>query len=41
MLNYVPEEIDREVAERKLKDLGISIDHLTKVQKKYIDSWDI
>ena len=41
MLNYVPEEIDREVAERKLKDLGISIDHLTKAQKKYIDSWDI
>ena len=41
MLNYVPEEIDREVAERKLKDLGISIDHLTRAQKKYIDSWDI
>ena len=41
MLNYVPEEIDREVAERKLKFLGVSIDHLTEAQKKYIDSWNV
>ena len=41
MLNYVPDEIDREVAERKLKFLGVEIDHLTKAQKKYIDSWNV
>ena len=41
MLNYVPEEIDREVAERKLRFLGVSIDHLTKGQKQYIDSWNV
>ena len=41
MLNYVPEEIDREVAERKLRFLGVSIDHLTKAQQKYLDSWNV
>ncbi len=41
MLNYVPDEIDREVAERKLRFLGVSIDHLTKAQQKYIDSWNV
>ena len=41
MLNYVPAEIDREVAERKLRFLGISIDHLTKAQQKYLDSWNV
>ena len=41
MLNYVPEAIDREVAERKLKFLGVSIDHLTETQQKYIDSWNV
>ena len=40
-LNGVPEEIDREVAERKLRFLGIAIDHLTKAQQKYIDSWNV
>jgi len=41
MLNYVPAEIDREVAERKLRFLGVSIDHLTKAQQKYLDSWNV
>jgi len=41
MLNYVPEYIDREVAERKLRFLGVSIDHLTKAQQKYLDSWSV
>ncbi len=41
MLSYVPDTIDREVAERKLKFLGVKIDHLTKVQQKYIDSWNV
>ena len=40
-LIYVPAEIDREVAERKLAFLGVSIDHLTDVQKAYIDSWNL
>lgn len=36
MLNNVPEEVDAEVAERKLADWGYSIDHLTESQKKYL-----
>lgn len=35
----VPEEIDREVARRKLKTMGIKIDRLTEEQKKYLESW--
>ena len=35
----VPEEIDREVARRKLKTMGIKIDRLTKEQKEYLESW--
>ena len=41
MLNYVPDEIDREVAECKLKFLGVEIDHLSKAQQKYLDSWNV
>ena len=37
----VPEEIDREVAERKLRFMGYEIDTLTDIQKKYLDSWNI
>ncbi|RKY32606.1 MAG: adenosylhomocysteinase [Candidatus Omnitrophota bacterium] len=37
----VPEEIDRKVAELKLKTLGIKIDKLSKVQKEYLSSWKI
>jgi len=36
MLHKVPEEIDREVALRKLADWGISIDTLTEKQKIYL-----
>lgn len=35
----VPEEIDREVARRKLETMGIKIDKLTKEQIKYMESW--
>ncbi len=35
----VPEEIDREVAKRKLETMGIKIDKLTKEQIKYMKSW--
>lgn len=35
----VPEEIDRKVAELKLKTLNIKIDKLTPEQKKYLNSW--
>ena len=39
LLGEVPEAIDREVAARKLKFLGVSIDRLTPAQKTYLDSW--
>jgi adenosylhomocysteinase len=39
-LYAVPAEIDREVAERKLRALGVRIDTLTDEQKAYLDSWD-
>ena len=35
----VPEEIDREVAERKLRFWDMEIDHLTDEQEKYLNSW--
>ena len=37
----VPNEIDVQVANLKLSSLGLSIDSLTKEQKKYGCSWDI
>ena len=37
----VPEEIDLDVAMRKLRSSGISIDTLTEMQRKYLDSWDL
>jgi adenosylhomocysteinase len=37
----VPEEIDREIARLKLKSMGITIDHLTPEQKKYLASWEM
>jgi len=36
MLNDVPEEIDREVARRKLDSWGVEIDTLTPEQHKYL-----
>ena len=40
-VNYVPEEIDRDVAQRKLRAWGISIDSLSAEQEKYINSWNV
>jgi adenosylhomocysteinase len=37
----VPVEIDREIARLKLKSMGIKIDTLTPLQKKYLSSWDM
>jgi len=37
----VPQEIDEQVAGLKLSSLDLSIDTLTKEQKKYLCSWDI
>ena len=36
-INAVPEEIDREIAARKLRYLGVGIDVLTEKQKAYIE----
>lgn len=36
----VPSDIDRKVAEMKLKAMGIKIDKLTPQQKKYLTSWE-
>lgn len=37
----VPMEIDEEVARTKLASLGLSIDELSDLQKRYMTSWDI
>ena len=37
----VPEKVDREVAELKLKSMGIRIDRMTSLQEKYINSWNL
>jgi len=37
----VPEAIDRNIADLKLRSMGIKIDSLTKEQKKYLASWEI
>ncbi|MCM8795446.1 MAG: adenosylhomocysteinase [Candidatus Omnitrophica bacterium] len=37
----VPEELDRKIAELKLKSLGIRIDSLTLQQKRYLSSWEV
>ena len=36
----LPADIDREIAYLKLKSMGINIDHLTDVQRKYLSSWE-
>lgn len=36
----VPPEIDRRIAELKLKSMNIRIDSLTKEQKRYLSSWE-
>ncbi len=37
----VPEDIDKKIADLKLKSMGIKIDTLTKEQEKYLSSWEI
>jgi adenosylhomocysteinase len=39
-VHTVPEEIDKEVARLKLKAMGVTIDTLTKEQRKYLSSWE-
>jgi adenosylhomocysteinase len=41
MVYSVPEEIDNNIAQLKLKALGIKIDTLTKEQHKYLSSWEL
>ena len=38
---YVPEEIDLEVAQRKLRYSGMAIDTLTESQREYLKSWQL
>ncbi len=35
----LPEEIDREIAQLKLRSMGIKIDRLTREQSNYLSSW--
>ncbi|MFH1201846.1 MAG: adenosylhomocysteinase [Candidatus Omnitrophota bacterium] len=37
----VPEDIDKKIADLKLKSMGIKIDTLTSEQKKYLTSWEL
>ena len=39
-IHRVPEHLDREIAELKLKSLDIIIDTLTEEQINYINSWN-
>ncbi|KKW22622.1 MAG: Adenosylhomocysteinase [Parcubacteria group bacterium GW2011_GWF2_50_9] len=36
----IPEAVDRAIAERKLRALGVKIDTLTPAQAKYLESWE-
>ncbi|MBK5230779.1 MAG: adenosylhomocysteinase, partial [Thermoleophilia bacterium] len=36
----VPDEIDAEIARLKLQSLRVTIDTLTDVQRRYVDSWE-
>ncbi|TSC55290.1 MAG: hypothetical protein Greene041679_665, partial [Parcubacteria group bacterium Greene0416_79] len=37
----IPEAVDRTIAEKKLKSLGVKIDALTPAQAKYLESWEL
>jgi adenosylhomocysteinase len=37
----VPDEIDRKIAELKLKSMGVKIDSLTTEQRAYLESWEL
>ncbi len=36
----IPEAVDRAIAEKKLKALGVNVDTLTPAQTKYLESWE-
>ncbi|MDO8594089.1 MAG: adenosylhomocysteinase, partial [bacterium] len=36
----IPEAVDRQIAEKKLKSLDVKIDVLTPMQSKYLESWE-
>lgn len=38
-VHVLPEEVDREIAELKLKAMNVKIDELTEEQRKYLASW--
>lgn len=40
-VHFVPEEIDREVARRKLLAWGVKVDSLTDAQETYLHSWNV
>lgn len=40
-LYTLPETVDMQIAELKLKSMGIEIDTLTEEQKTYLNSWDL
>ena len=40
-VHFVPEEIDHEVARRKLASWGVKVDSLTEEQKTYLNSWNV
>lgn len=40
-VHFVPEEIDQEVARRKLLAWDIKVDNLTDKQKAYLNSWNV
>ena len=37
----VPEDIDKNIAEMKLKSMGVCIDKLTPEQEEYLKSWEM
>ena len=37
----IPDEIDNNVASRKLEACGMHIDTLTEKQKNYLESWEL
>ncbi len=39
-VHVLPKQLDQEVAQLKLKAMGVSIDKLSKEQEKYLSSWD-
>jgi adenosylhomocysteinase len=39
-VHSIPEETDNEIASIKLRTMGISIDKLSKEQKKYLGGWE-